>query len=219
MRKSSLALFVAGVLLICSLPAFAGVVNEIILGTSSSSPVSFTGTGGGNFNVKFNLSNVGATGSGTLASSGFYSIMNMGSSVTSNGSCGNGCFLLTQTGPLQLKYGSTAGASDLLTGNLSLVDITQTAGNGGIFNDLLKVNFLVTGGGLQSGFPNNKGIVQLTIRFNTKVNLGSLLLNQTLAAKAISGAIFPVPEPASLALLSGGLLGFAGLCKKMKLLA
>ncbi|SRR5208337_943299 len=212
MKKLALVLMAAFVLLICSAPAFAG--NYISLGKSSGG-VTFTGAGGGVFNVNFGLMGVDATGYGPLLSStGFYSIVNNGASVYSTGSCGSGCYDLGQSMPVAFSYGSTAGASDLLTGNLSLVDIVQTAGNGGIFNDMLKVNFAVTGGSLSSAFPNDKGVVQLTIHFKSDVNLGALLSGQQVKAQAISGVVYPVPEPASLTLLGAGLLGFAGICRK-----
>lgn len=212
MRKFSLGLLASVLLLVCAVPAFAG--NEIVLGSSSGAPIKFIGTGGGNFDINFNIQNLVATGFGTLASSGFYSIASAGTLIQSTGSCGSGCYMLGQSGPLAFKYGSTAGANDLLTGNLTFNSIAQTAMGGGVFNDQLVINFTVTGGDLSSAFLTNNGIVQLTIKFTTTQSLATIMSNQTLLAKVVSGAVFPVPEPTSLSLLSFGLLGLAGLCKK-----
>jgi hypothetical protein len=213
MRKPSLLLLAVMLLFVCSAPAFAG--SEIILGSSTGAPVKFTGTGGGNFSVNFNIMNLSAFGTGTLTSGpGFYSIVNGGASIFSNGGCGTGCFMLGQSGPLAFKYGSTAGAGDLLTGQLYLTDIVQTALGGGIFNDQLVINFIATGGSLQGAFGNNNGIVQLTIKFTTNQSLASIMSGQQLLAKVVSGAVFPVPEPSSLPLLGAGILGLAVLCRK-----
>ena len=222
MKKCWLLTLAGLIILMFCAPAFAG--NEIYLGSSTGAPVKFTGTGsagmGGlgadNFLVNFNIVNLSATGTGSLLSGpGFYSIVNAGASVYGSSSCGTGCFTLGQSAPLAFKYGSTAGASDLLTGNLLLVELVQT-GQSGVFNDKLVVNFTATGGALQSAFANNNGSVQLTIKFTTSQDLALIMNTQTLMAKVVSGAVFPVPEPGSLSLLSGGLIGLAFLCKKKK---
>src|SRR5579885_864839 len=143
MRKAWVVLVVA-VLLLCVSSAFAGPINQIVLGGSSGAPIKFTGTGGGGFNVNFNVLNLGAQGFGSLSSSGFYSIVNNGAVVSFSGTCGTGCFNLSQTAPLAFSYGSAPGMSDLLTGDLTLMDITQTANGTGVFNDQLVINFTVT---------------------------------------------------------------------------
>lgn len=208
-----------GLLILAAAPAFAGPINEIILGGSNGYPVSFTGTGGGAFTVNFNIFNLGATGTGPNfgGTNGFYSILNNGATITSDGSCGPGCWNLVNSAPVLFKLGSTAGASDLLTGNLQLVDIAETAQHGGVFNDKLVINFTATGGAWQSFFHNDKGFVQLTIRFKTTQDLATILSGQQLTAKVISGAVIPVSEPASLAMLGAGLLGLSSCWKRRKL--
>jgi hypothetical protein len=208
----------AAILMLCALPVFAGQVNEIVLGASTGTPVKFIGTGGGNFTVNLNISNLTAFGTGSLSSGpGFYSIVNGGATIQNGAPCGTGCYVLSQSGPISFKYGSTAGAGDLLTGQLFLTDIAQTAMSGGVFNDSLVINFVATGGTLQSAFSSNNGMVQLTIKFTTNQSL-STIGTKMLMARVISSAVFPVPEPSSLALLGVGFLGFAGLMKRKKML-
>jgi hypothetical protein len=220
MRRALLWLLGVAILALCSAPAFAGSINDIVLnGSGNATPVSFVGTGGGDFDVNFDILNLTAVGFGTLHSSGYYSIVNNGAVVMSDGTCGAGCWLLSQTMPLLFTYGTHPNGSNLLTGDLDLVDITQTALKGGIFNDALVVNFTATGGSLQNKFRNGQGEIQLTIQFKTSQSLGSLGKNQMQLAKVVSGAVFPVSEPASLAILGASLLGFVGLGKKKKLFA
>jgi hypothetical protein len=219
MRKASLVSLGVLFLALFAAPAFAGTVNEIVLGGSSGAPVVFTGTGGGGFNVTFNVKNLIANGSGTLLSTGFYSIVNNGAYLRNAGSCGSGCFTLSQGSPLLFSYGSTPNGNDLLTGNLWFTDLVQTQGGTGVFNDSLMINFVVTGGSLAGAFGNSNGMIQLTIKFTTSQNLATILKNQQLMAKIVSGGVFPVPEPASLAILGASLLGLVGLGKKKKLFA
>jgi hypothetical protein len=127
--------------------------------------------------------------------------------------------MLSQGSAVAFSYGSSQNTNDLLTGDLWFSSISQTSGGSGILNDQLVINFAVTGGSLAGAFSNGNGIVTLTIKFTTKQDLATLLKNQVLLAKVVSGAVFPVPEPASLALLGASLLGLAGVAKKKKLFA
>jgi hypothetical protein len=219
MKRHSLRCFTLLLVAIMAVPAFAGQVNFIALGGSGGgTPVTFTGLNGGNsFSVNFNVKNLLAAGFGTMASNGFYTIQNSGAMVTSNGSCGTGCWLLSQTQGLLFKYGSTAGASNLLLGSLQLLDITQSAPTrGGIFNDNLMVNLIINpSSSLASAFANNKGIVTLQIHFKSTTDLATLLSGQTLAAGIVGGTV-SAPEPASLIMLGTGLLALAGLVRRAK---
>lgn len=229
MKKVWLLLLSVSVVLLCAASAYAGSVNEIYLDGSTGAPIKFTGTGTGgqgglganNFSVTFNIQNLLATGSGTLLSSGYYSIVNAGASIYGvSSSCGGGSctFMLGQTSPIMFAYGSAPGGSDLLIGQLTIIDLTQT-GTNGVFNDQLVINFVATGGSLAGAFNNGNGQVQLTIKFTTSQSLATILDNHTLMAKVVSGAVFPVPEPASLAILGASLLGLVAVGKRKKLFA
>lgn len=221
MKRLSLVALAVVVLVMCSTHAFA--VNEIIFGLRGGNPVQFTGTGSGNFTVNFNLFNAVASGFGSLSSTGYYSVLNGGATINSNGSCGTGCYLLNQSSAINFMYTSlqNGNGTNLLDGSLQLIDITQS-GTSGVFNDKLVVNFTPTGGTLDtpSKFPLGTGRLQLTIQFHTTQSLATLLSGHTLSASAISGLLVPttngpaLPEPASLTLLGGGLLAFAGVCRK-----
>jgi len=227
MRRPSQLILILGLVLAFCTPAFCGGIGEILLGGSSGSPVKFTANGTGGFTVNFDILNLAATGTGNAFGNGAlfgtcsggsacYSIINNGAVVSMGAGCGTDCYMLNQSAPMLLKIGSTAGGSDFLLGQLTLVDIVQS-GQAGTFNDALKIDLKVTGGSLQPDFFNNNGVVQLTIKFKTNENLAMLLSEssgQNITAQVTHGAIIPVPESGTLTLLGFGLLGLAWVCRK-----
>lgn len=230
MKRAILSLCIVSFILAGAASAFAGTIDnsdQITLGASATSgktsltAIVFTGTGGGNFTVTFNTNANGAavgTGGVFLGTSGFYTIMQNGATVQSTGvSCGAGCFDVstkTGTGPLIFDLGSTAGGSDLLTGDLTLVDVSQSSKSGNINNQVL-VNLMVTGGSLASDFPGDGGFVQLLINFSGNGMLATIASKQNIDAFIKSGTVNPqVPEPTSLVMLGIGLFGMAAVTRR-----
>lgn len=226
MNRAWLVLVGLALLSLCCAPAFADEIGLLQAGSKTNPSVIFTGTGGGGFTVAFNtLAHGVAAGTGVLnaPSNSVYSINQNGATVSTNGmSCGTGCYGLSSTGPVVFNYGtncSTNGPSCWLTGNLFLVNVTQsTQTKGGIFNDSLLINFTATGGQMLSQFGTN-GVVTFTLSFQTTQSLATLIKNGTLGAYITSGAVFPASEPATLPLLGATLLAFVGMGWKSKLFA
>ena len=223
MKRALLVVCGLAILALCAAPAFAGTIDtndQITLNPSPAKSFIFTGNGAGGFSL--NLANVigSASGIGTLTSSGKYSINQNGATINSAGSCGTGCFNISQTGDLLFAYGSTTTNGSLLTGNLQLVSITQTPSTkSGVFNEQLVVNLTITGGSLSGKFTTGNGILQLTLDFTSTQSLGTLGNGKNLFAQIHTGSVNPLslPEPGSLALFGSGLLGLGGLVRMFKL--
>lgn len=177
-------------------------------------PLIFTGDGSGN--VTLTLTNCctitgTALSTGDLVSQGFYTLDFTGSSPIQLTSVGGGIFTVTQGGPIAFSYGTLPGGSDLLTGDLQLVSIGQT-GSVGVFNQNLTANLTNLGGSLASAFGPPGGVFDITIRIASGVDLSTLEGSAT--ANISSGELTPTPEPASLALLGGGLLSVGGFMRR-----
>lgn len=226
MRKVLLTFFAVAILGMATCIASASSVDindQITLGQSPAASLIFTSGGSGNFTL--NLSNLSGTavGNGTLASTGFYSILQNGASISGSlsgpcsGSPSSCTFGINQSTNLVFNYGSTAGGSDLLSGDLQLVDLTQTPSTQtGVFNEALTINLTNLSGSLEPAFLSGNGVVQLTLAFATTTNLATLGAGHTLDARVHTGSVNPlnVPEPASLGLLGGGLLALGTLLRK-----
>jgi hypothetical protein len=229
MKNAALCLLAIVIMALLAYPASAGTIDnadQITLASTISQKVfAFTGDGVGGFSL--NLSGVRgkATGQGTLNSSGLYSILQNGATVSSNSTCASTAsmctFGLAQVSNVKFNYGSTYTNGSLLSGFLQLVSITQTASTRtGVFNESLVINLTNLSGTLASKFTTGGGIVQITLDFLTGTKLQSLGLNKQAFAGLHGGTVNPtIPEPASLALMGGGLLALAGLGMKKNLFA
>jgi hypothetical protein len=154
----------------------------------------------------------GAFGTGIFLSSGPYSIT-APSGVTATGTLtGPDTWSISQTGSLLFSYG-TSGS--LLTGNLQLVDLSQSSSIG-TFNDQLVANLTITGGSLAGLFSPSGGIAQLIIDLPSGVDLSTLTTGQTETANVSEGSIYQTPEPGSMLLIGSGLLGLAGLVRRRR---
>jgi hypothetical protein len=234
MRQLTSVVVRCALVLIFSLPAFAGPFNDIALqgdcpsGVCTGTPIGLTGTPGG-FNLNLNIANFGAFGDpagifGSLFPSGTYSISNSAPITYSTGgvSCGANCFNLAGSANFTLYNGNGTVA---LAGILSPLTISQTSGGSGVFNEALAINLTIlsgaAGGTLAHEFVGSDGILTLELLFQSTTGLGALTPSQNLFAGVQNGDLSPVnvplPEPASLTLVGAGLLGFAALCRKKKL--
>jgi hypothetical protein len=221
MKRALLVVWGITILALCTGISFAGTIDtndQITLGPTPQTSFVFKGTATG---FSLNLAGVmgAAVGQGSLASSGHYSINQNGATINSAGGCGTGCFNLSQSAPLLFSYGSTATNGSLLTGNLELVSINQTASTkSGVFNEALVVDLTVTGGSLAGKFVGGNGVVQITLLFTSTQNLATLGIGKTLDAGIHSGSVNPLlPEPGSLALLGTGLVSLGGVIRMFKL--
>jgi len=229
MKKSLLVVCAVAILALGAVPAFGqgiDLADQITLASSPVNSIKFTGDGAGGFTLNFINVTGNASGQGILigANNSKYSITQNGDVVTSLGAgsgCGGFCIALNDTGTM--LFTDKIGATTLLTGDLTLVDISQVVISGTTNNEVI-VNLSNLGGTLASQFHGMGGIVQLRLLLDNPggivPDLTNLNLNQKAFARVHDGAVNPaLPEPTSLALLGSGLAGFAGMIRRRKKLS
>jgi len=192
--------------------------TNIALGGSLAT-ISFTGVGNATqvtmaLGSLCDATHCTATGSGiAFGDDGFYSLT--GSPTITFTDVGGNNWNVTQSAPLSFCFSTLAGCGGTvyLEGNLQLISFDQSSnGATGTFNTNHAPNLSLTGGTLESEFGSNP-ILDLLLNFQTSPQypntLLTTLLNNTNTINGVSissGTIDPTPEPATIALVGGGLL-------------
>jgi len=223
-RKWSL-LSAVGITALVLAPPSGYAQTNIALGGSLST-ISFTGTGNStqvtmSLGTLCDATHCPATGSGAaFGDNGFYSIS--GSPTITFTNTGGNDWNVTQSAPLSFCFSSAAGCGGTvyLEGNLQLVAFVQSSnGFTGTFNGNHVPNLTVTGGTL-AGFVGSVSIADIVLNFQTSPQSGTLLtalLGNTNSIKSVtisSGQVDPTPEPATIALVGGGLLTIGTLMRR-----
>ena len=163
-----------------------------------------------------------AAGSGlAFGDNGYYSLG--GSPTITFTYTGNNDWNVTQSAPLSFCFSSATGCGGTvyLEGNLQLVNFAQSSnGVTGTFNGNHAANLTMTSGSLEDDFGSNP-IVDVVLNFQTSPQspntLLTTLLNNTNTINGVSissGQVDPTPEPATIALVGGGLLAIGTVLRR-----
>ena len=212
MRYCKLLVLIACLTLLIAIPASA-TTTQLSLGNPNTNFV-FTGNGTGVVAISLQ-SGTAMTGTATAtgnfvgaSDSGTYTL-NFATAMPIVATFNGTSFGVVQNGPITFSYVSAGG--DTLFGDLQLVGLQQV-GSLGVFNQNLAANLTNVSGTLASSLPNGTGIMDITIRLASGVDLSTL--NGTSIGQFSTGELTPTPEPASLLLLGGGLLTLGGAVRR-----
>lgn len=120
---------------------------------------------------------------------------------------------VTGTGVFQI----TDKSANLFSATVAWVDIFTLGGSGGINSGLAAnlTNITYTGSDLDLLALLNGATTNITFQFNPAKSL-TALTTEASNTTSYSGSISPVPEPAAMLLLGGGLIAIWGFRKRMK---
>jgi len=219
MRNKWAMLLAVGVTgLVLSSPSGYAQTN-ITLGGSLGT-ISFLGTGSAtqvtmSFGTLCDATHCTADGTGAaFGDNGFYAITGFPTITFTNvfsGGLPTNDWNVTQSAPLSFCFSSSAGCGGtvFLQGNLQLVSFDQSSsGTTGTFNANHAQNLTLTGGTLE-GIFGALPVADLLFNFQGSSVLLTTLLNTGNSINGISissGQVDPTPEPATIALVGGGLL-------------
>lgn len=218
MRKTVVALSaLALAIMLGSMTASAQ--TGISLSASSTSGITFTPTGSGNQSMVAGVFGSAAGLGSLLGTTGFYSLMGGPVTLTlgSNFSPIFADYAASGTLDFEVTSGPGGTGTDLLTGNLSLVDLVQ-AFSTGMTNTSATTDMTITGGSLQSQYPGNTGVSQLTINLAGLGFLPSLgTATATNLRSATLDSLAAVPEPRTMLLFGSGLILFGLILRRRHL--
>ena len=174
----------------------------LTLGSNSSGAVTFS-AGGSSMSVGSGIDG-SVAGNGALSGvTGTYSITGGPVALTLVSSVPSVFAEYNASGTF--GFDVTSGATTLLKGTLSLVQLVQVFSTG-VTNPTLDVDLTLTGGTLTlpgEPFSNDLGISQIMLNLS---GLGFLPTSSGGGARLSSGTIDPTPEPVSMLLFGSGLL-------------
>ena len=217
MRKSIVALSVLALAVMLG-SMTASAQTGISLSTSSTNGITFTPTGSGNLSMDTGVFGSAAGLGGLLGTTGFYSLTGgpVALALGPNLSPFFADYAASGTLNFEITSGPGGTGTDLLMGNLSLVDLVQ-AFSSGMTNTSALTDMTITGGSLNGNYPGNTGISQLTINLT---GLGFLPGLGSAMATSLRGATLDavvVPEPISMLLFGSGLILFGIILRRRHL--
>jgi len=207
MRRPWVALSVLALaLLFGSMPASAQ--TGIALSTSSTSGITFTGTGGGNVSMAAGLFGSAAGLGGLLGNTGYYTITGSEILTLVPPTVSPLFAQYTASGLLNFDITSQSGCMGtvLLQGTLQLVNFVEAVGSG-VSNTSGTADITITDGALKGSYSGLTGISKLNINFGSFF-LPNLPLNGAMSTKLGSATLetLPTPEPWTMLLYGSGLI-------------
>jgi hypothetical protein len=188
--------------------------TQITFSGSSAKSLEFSSTGTGTVSMTI----PSTPGLGGPATGGYYWITGGGVTLSpsTSGVCTDlsNCYVASGSLSFDVTTGAKDTGSSLLTGTLTLVEITQ-GGLLGQTNSNMVADVTVTGGSEAPSY-SGVGINLLTLNFSgvSLLTLSGDSSGTHEFANVITGSISPTPEPASMLLFGSGLLLFGAILRR-----